>query len=98
MSSAKIGAIDFAGLEAAIDRKLAENYELRRQILDLKDLIRDLAYELESEVNERYHGPDDVHPGIRHKYDRDMATVNAARLAIQPGATPAPREGEETKP
>ena len=55
---------------------------LRRQLEEARTVLRDCADDLEAEVNDRYGGPDDVHPGIRHRYERDMGAVRSARAAL----------------
>ena len=46
-------------------------------------VIRDAACDIEHRVNEQYHGPDDVHPAMLRKYQRDMEIVQQLR-AIAP--------------
>jgi hypothetical protein len=52
---------------------------------EMEEVIRDAAYDIECRVNEQYHGPDDVHPAMRRKYDRDIAIVGQLRT-IAPGS------------
>ena len=45
---------------------------------EAKQMIRDLANELESEVEAHYNGVKD-YPGLQRRYERDMDTVWQAR-------------------
>lgn len=51
-------------------------------VTTLVDMIKDLADEREAEINARYAGTQDTYPGERLRYDRDMASVLAARRLI----------------
>lgn len=54
---------------------------LMQRILDLETMVDELASDLESEVNARYHGVKD-HPVMKKKYDSDMEIVSRAREMI----------------
>ena len=45
------------------------------------DLLRELADDLEAEINDRYHFPD-VHPAMQAKYERDTEPVRKARTLL----------------
>ena len=49
------------------------------EINRLRALLNDCASELADEINARYGDAKHIH---RHRYDRDMQTVRAARAAI----------------
>ena len=49
---------------------------------ELLRVIEDLADDREAEINARYAGTQDTYPSERLRYDRDMASVLAARRLI----------------
>lgn len=50
---------------------------------EVRPIIDDLANDLEAEVKDRWCYLDGApHPSLKHKYDRDIAPVNAARALL----------------
>ena len=63
-------------LDAEIDKAIEWRHELH-------SLLEQLACDLEDEINDRYNlAQDAIHPALKHKYERDMTTVNRAREFI----------------
>ena len=54
------------------------------EVQRLLALIKELADDLASEIEGRYHGMKD-NPAIRRRYERDMALVNKARRELSGG-------------
>ena len=64
------------------DRLIADNEKLRAEIGRLRELVKDLADDLESEVEGHYIGVKD-HPAMMPKFERDMANVRKARRVLE---------------
>ena len=63
---------------AEADRRVA----LARAHEAVERAAREAVESLAAEINARYAGGSDVHPALRHKYERDMADVLALRAAL----------------
>jgi hypothetical protein len=73
----------------ALARRDAEIAGLKREIGEAREIILDLAESLEPEVRDRWcYVEGRPHPGLQHKFDRDMAPVDAARAFLA-------RQGEQ---
>ena len=60
---------------------VAEIKELTETETELRRIVKDLADELEAEVEHRYASTKD-HPAMKDRYDRDMEAVLRARAAL----------------
>ena len=69
------GLID---LRRAWGSAFADCERLSVQLAEAREVVEELANDLEPEINERYMAPD-VHPAMRPKYERDMEIVTRAR-------------------
>jgi TATA-binding protein-associated factor Taf7 len=73
----------FEELEADNREKDARIAELEAENAKLRTVLKDCADELEGCIDEDYkRGDGSIHPAMRRKYERDMATVRAARAAL----------------
>ena len=78
-----------AELEASLEHmggylgaEIEDNEKLRAEIASLRELVKDLADDLESEVEGHYIGVKD-HPAMTPKFERDMANVRKARRVLE---------------
>jgi len=58
--------------------------QLRAEIERLRALVKDLADDLEAELNGHYPPEVRAYPSEQRRYERDMANVYEARRALEP--------------
>jgi hypothetical protein len=66
------------------DTQWAQLTEARAEIDRLRELVKDLADDLEAEVNGHYPPEVRAYPSEQRRYERDMANVYAARRELEP--------------
>lgn len=57
--------------------------DLGREVERLRGIVAELADELEAELIGHYGTPEDQHPTMHRRFDRDMEIVVAARTELE---------------